>query len=114
VLSMAAWRSRVSFILSCMMLKMNTEMPRNMLQLDAKQFQRSRHLPAKDLAFFVGFYWIVSWDLRGQTPYLCETLPQRRRSWEIIPNRFITSMAVGVPQAARRSLGCVLVVRVRS
>jgi len=59
-----------------MMLKTNPEMPRNMLPLDVKQFQRSRHLPAKDLAFFVGYYWIVSWDLRGQEPYLCETLPQ--------------------------------------
>lgn len=58
------------------MLKTNTETLRNMLQLDAKQFQRSRHLPTKDLAFFVGYYWIVSWDLRGQGSYLVETLPQ--------------------------------------
>jgi AraC-like DNA-binding protein len=59
-----------------MMLKTNNEMPRNLVQFDAKQFHRSRHLPAKDLAFFVGYYWIVGWDLRGQGSYLCETLPQ--------------------------------------
>jgi AraC-like DNA-binding protein len=47
-----------------------------MVQPHAEKFQRSRHLPAQDLAFFVGYYWIVKWDLRGQGSYLCETLPQ--------------------------------------
>lgn len=58
------------------MLKTNAEISRNMVRPHAEKFQRSRHLPAQDLAFFVGYYWIVRWDLRGQGSYLCETLPQ--------------------------------------
>jgi AraC-like DNA-binding protein len=51
--------------------------PRGILNPKAgeKRFQLSRHLPAPDLSFFVEFYWIVSWDLRGQGPYVQETLP---------------------------------------
>src|SRR6266700_570524 len=51
--------------------------PRGILNLKAgeKKFQLSRHLPAQDLSFFVERYWIVSWDLRGQEPYVQETLP---------------------------------------
>ncbi|MDQ2715080.1 MAG: AraC family transcriptional regulator [Chloroflexota bacterium] len=40
-----------------------------------KKFQLSRHPPSQDLSFFVERYWIVSWDLRGQKPYVQETLP---------------------------------------
>ncbi len=51
--------------------------PRGILNLKAgeKKFQLSRHLPSQDLSFFVERYWIVSWDLRGQEPYVQETLP---------------------------------------
>jgi AraC-like DNA-binding protein len=51
--------------------------PRGILNLKAgeKKFQLARHLPAQDLSFFVERYWIVSWDLRGQEPYVQETLP---------------------------------------
>jgi AraC-like DNA-binding protein len=51
--------------------------PRGVLNLKAgeKKFHLSRHLPAQDLSFFVERYWIVSWDLRGQEPYVQETLP---------------------------------------
>jgi AraC-like DNA-binding protein len=51
--------------------------PRGILNLKAgeKKFQLSRHLPAQDLSYFVERYWIVSWDLRGQEPYVQETLP---------------------------------------
>src|SRR5260221_13412865 len=51
--------------------------PRGILNLKAgeKKFQLSRYLPAQDLSFFVERYWIVSWDLRGQEPYVQETLP---------------------------------------
>ncbi len=41
----------------------------------ATTFRLSLHPPAPDLAFFVEHYWIVDWDLRGQQPYLAETLP---------------------------------------
>lgn len=51
--------------------------PRGILNFKAgeKKFQLSRHLPAQDLSLFVEHYWIVSWDLRGQDPYVQETLP---------------------------------------
>jgi len=51
--------------------------PRGILNLKAgeKKFQLTRHLPSQDLSFFVERYWIVSWDLRGQEPYVQETLP---------------------------------------
>jgi len=51
--------------------------PRGILnpQVGAKKFQLARYLPAQDLSFFVERYWIVSWDLRGQEPYVQETLP---------------------------------------
>lgn len=44
-------------------------------QAGAKKFQLSRHLPPQDLSFFIEHYWIVDWDLRGQEPYVQETLP---------------------------------------
>jgi AraC-like DNA-binding protein len=40
-----------------------------------KKFQLSRLLPSEDLKFFVEHYWVVTWDLRGQEPYLSENLP---------------------------------------
>ncbi len=40
-----------------------------------KKFCLKRYLPAKDLSFFVEHYWAVSWDLRGQEPYVQEVLP---------------------------------------
>ena len=51
--------------------------PRGILNFKAgeKKFQLSRYLPAQDLSFFIEHYWIVSWDLRGQEPYVQETLP---------------------------------------
>src|SRR6266852_1346155 len=58
-------------------MKSNTGNSRGILNLKAgeKKFQLSRHLPAQDLSYFVERYWIVSWDLRGQEPYVQETLP---------------------------------------
>src|SRR5215467_1265337 len=55
----------------------NIGQPRGVLNFKEgeKKFQLSRHLPAQDLSFFVERYWIVSWDLRGQEPYVQETLP---------------------------------------
>jgi hypothetical protein len=58
------------------MIKSNAGQPRGLLNLKAgeKKFQLSRHLPAEDLRFFVQHSWIVTWDLRGQEPYLQENL----------------------------------------
>jgi AraC-like DNA-binding protein len=59
------------------MMKSTIGKPRGILNLKVgeKKFQLSRHLPAQDLSFFIEHYWIVSWDLRGQEPYVQETLP---------------------------------------
>jgi AraC-like DNA-binding protein len=59
------------------MIKPTMSESRGILNLKAGKvkFQLSRHLPARDLTFFVERYWIVSWDLRGQEPYVQETLP---------------------------------------
>jgi hypothetical protein len=40
-----------------------------------QKFRLVRHAPAEDLASFVARYWIASWDLRGQAPYLQENIP---------------------------------------
>ncbi|MDQ2887462.1 MAG: AraC family transcriptional regulator [Chloroflexota bacterium] len=40
-----------------------------------KRFQLTRLPPSQDLSCFVERYWIVSWDLRDQPPYVQETLP---------------------------------------
>lgn len=34
-----------------------------------------RHLPSDELQYFVEHFWLVSWDFRGEEPYLVETLP---------------------------------------
>lgn len=57
------------------MLTSNIDQPRGVLNPGARKFHLSLHKPAADLAFFVDYYWIVEWDLRGQEPYLSETLP---------------------------------------
>lgn len=38
------------------------------------KFQFSRYLPAPELAYFVDWYWVIHWDLRGQEPYTQEVL----------------------------------------
>lgn len=40
-----------------------------------RTFHLARALPPPDLRLFVERYWIVSWDLRGQSPQTQETLP---------------------------------------
>ncbi len=35
----------------------------------------SRHAPSSNLAPCIAYYWMVSWDLRGQPPHVQETLP---------------------------------------
>ncbi len=59
------------------MVKSNIGQPRGILNQQAgeKKFQLALHAPAQDLVFFVEHYWIVTWDLRKQEPYLSEILP---------------------------------------
>lgn len=40
-----------------------------------RKFRLDRRLPSPDLAFFISWYWIIHWDLRGQESYTQETLP---------------------------------------
>ena len=44
-------------------------------QTGEQKFSLSRPEPSPDLKFFVQHYWMVEWDLRGQNPYMSETLP---------------------------------------
>jgi AraC-like DNA-binding protein len=59
------------------MLESNFDNPKGILK--PSQGKRKFHLsllpPTEDLAFFVEHYWIVSWDLIDQGPYVQETLP---------------------------------------
>jgi AraC-like DNA-binding protein len=59
------------------MLKPNVVKSRGILnpKVAETKFQISRHSPSPDLNFFVERYWIIHWDLRGQAPYVQETLP---------------------------------------
>jgi AraC-like DNA-binding protein len=41
----------------------------------ATKFQLTRLPPTPDLGYFVEHYWLIDWDLRGQPPYVQETLP---------------------------------------
>lgn len=51
--------------------------PLGVLNLKAgrTRFDLKRYLPPDDLAFFLRHFWIIRWDLRGQPPYVSETLP---------------------------------------
>ena len=40
-----------------------------------KNFHLSRLAPAAGIDYFVEHYWIVKWDLRGQKPYVAQTIP---------------------------------------
>jgi AraC-like DNA-binding protein len=49
---------------------------RGILNLQAgKKFRLNRLLPAPELRASIEHYWIVEWDLRGQPPFVSETLP---------------------------------------
>ncbi|OXM85695.1 AraC family transcriptional regulator [Paenibacillus rigui] len=39
------------------------------------KFRLSRYTPSDDIAFFIKHFWIVSWDLTGQEPYLQDVVP---------------------------------------
>lgn len=59
------------------MITPNVGEPRGILnpEIGRKKFHLSLHAPTQDLALFIEHYWIIDWDLRGQEPYLSETLP---------------------------------------
>ncbi len=59
------------------MITSNAGEPRGILNptTGKTKFHLSLYAPSADLYAFIEHYWIVSWDLRGQEPYLSETLP---------------------------------------
>ena len=79
-------------------------------QQGASHFMLTRHAPAPEVAGRVERHWIVSWDLRGRSPYTQEILPHpcvnlvfeqgHGRVYGLVRNRFSrrlegTGMAVG-------------------
>jgi AraC-like DNA-binding protein len=40
-----------------------------------KKFRMERYLPGPELAAFLDHFWIVEWDLEGQSPFVQRTLP---------------------------------------
>lgn len=42
-----------------------------------QKFRITRHLPAPDLRHFIKHYWMIAWDLRGQSPMCrrCFSIP---------------------------------------
>lgn len=57
--------------------------PRGVLRRAAGRgrFEHARHLPALPLRQLVEHYWFVAWDLRGEEPFLQETLPHPAVHW---------------------------------
>jgi AraC-like DNA-binding protein len=57
---------------------LKTEKPKGILnpKVGQQKFLLTRYTPDdNDLGFFIEHYWIVRWDLRGEEPYVSETLP---------------------------------------
>src|ERR1700761_4838949 len=52
--------------------------PRGMLKGGAptQNMSHTRTLPSPDLRFFIEHFWIIKWDLIGQSPVQGEVLPQ--------------------------------------
>ena len=72
--------------------------PRGLLRpgQGARKFQLALHAPSPDLAFFVEHFWIVTWNLRGQEPYLQENLPHPSVNLTIEPGQArITGVVTG-------------------
>lgn len=40
-----------------------------------RKFQLSRYAPSEEIGFFVKHFWIVSWDLTGQDPFMQHVIP---------------------------------------
>lgn len=59
------------------MVTSNIGKPRGILRptTGEKKFQLALHKPTQTLEGHIEHYWIVRWDLRGQEPYISETLP---------------------------------------
>ncbi|XEC94752.1 DUF6597 domain-containing transcriptional factor [Paenibacillus tarimensis] len=45
------------------------------LKEGARKFRLSRYAPSEDIGYFVKHFWVVSWDLTGQDPYMQDVVP---------------------------------------
>jgi AraC-like DNA-binding protein len=60
------------------MIRRKIDLPRGMLKTPASEpgrFRHERYHPSRHLERYVEHYWVVEWDLRGETPERAETLP---------------------------------------
>jgi AraC-like DNA-binding protein len=59
------------------MIRPRTDAPRGVLnrQPERGRFAHERFLPSPALAPYVEHFWSVRWDLRGEQPFVAETLP---------------------------------------
>jgi len=60
------------------MIRRKTDPPRGILKTavaDQQRYRHERYHPSPDLDPYVEHYWLVEWDLRGQSPERAETLP---------------------------------------
>ncbi|RKG99708.1 AraC family transcriptional regulator [Corallococcus carmarthensis] len=75
----------------------NAGKPRGLLypRPDPRHFEHVRVLPAEDLRPWVEHFWAVRWDLRGQPPYLQQSLSHPSVHWAFQDG---TSRVGGVPQ----------------
>ncbi|WP_028549041.1 helix-turn-helix domain-containing protein [Paenibacillus sp. UNC451MF] len=53
----------------------STKPSMGILNLDQAKYHLNRYTPSEDIGFFIKHFWIVSWDLRGQEPYLQSIVP---------------------------------------
>src|SRR5262245_19854026 len=60
------------------MVRRKTDPPRGVLKTavsDRQRYRHERYHPSQDLESYVEHYWVVEWDLRGESPERAETLP---------------------------------------
>src|SRR5690348_10291202 len=85
---------------------------REPLNAGERLVQLTRHQPAEDLALFVEYYWIVTWDVRGQGAYLAEILPHPRVHLVIAPGQArVFGVVKGIFSYRYEEKGCVFGVR---
>lgn len=85
---------------------------REPLNAGERLVQLTRHQPAEDLALFVEYYWIATWDVRGQGTYLAEILPHPRVHLVIAPGQSrVFGVVKGIFSYRYEESGCVFGVR---
>src|SRR5215813_3796083 len=60
------------------MIRSKTDPPRGVLKStvsDRQRYRHERYHPAEDLNLYIEHFWVVEWDLRGESPERAETLP---------------------------------------